>query len=952
MDTTAFLERVLPPDGIFVAAEIAGGKMRHRFVHRADDVATLSLATSRRGYDAYYGISSFNVEQRRKADVRQTKALIIDVDCGEGKPYPDWKEGLKATAAFVDGRGLPKPMVVFSGNGLHIYWILDEALSPQRWAPLSEALKNAATMCDFRIDAGLTTNSAVILRPPGTINTKNGNTVRVLVEGDITSSACLESCLKQFMVPDATTPNLVPTGVGRADPLTENIMVMPEFDPTDPVKVYQRCGQVRWAVDNQHEVKEPFWYALLGVAAFCQDPETTAVSWSHKHPSFDAATTRAKLTQWAAAVTGPTTCERFEMERAGGCKGCKYKNFVSTPNQTARSFATTGFQSKPLRDLANHVPLPRSYKRTKTGIKQTIQGADVDVLPFDIYPVSYGPDESLGYEVVKYHWDRPHIGWVELSFRNAHLVDGSREFGGMMADNGITIEGNSETIKRVQMFMRRYMKSLQNVKEMTTLYNTMGWKEDRTRFVIGDSVISKNKRGEVVEEHTPLASSSQRFGRDFYERAGDLSSWTTVTGVLQDRQLYAQMFVLNVGFSAPLYAFTGLKGLTISLFGETGSGKTLAQLWAQSIYGNPERLHFTSQYTSNSLFNRLGSYAHLPMTIDELSAMDHREVDDFLFSIPQGREKIRLDRNAEEKESKEWAAPVIVSTNVSLQSKLAASGHDSDAQMMRLLEVPVPAAKVFRDGSDFGRGVHEILHKCHGHAGREYIKRLVGLGHDEIVKRIGEANERFAADYLHSFVGKERYWRQAIILSDLAGALAMEWGLIDYDPKDGTRWVLSQLSNIRQLVKEATLDAYDLLAEYVAANAGATIVVLYNNKVASYDEKRLPRGEVRIRISIHEGGGKDHGVMLFDRQHFRKWLATRSGDFKVFEAQMQVDLVDATPRSGKATMGKDTPIKLPQVRVIGFNLNHERLRSMLLDNPELIAVAGGRDDAPPAYGEA
>jgi len=951
VNTTEFLQRVLPPDGIYVAAELVGGKMRQRFVKTAEDLAALSVASSKQGHDAYYAISSFSDEQRRQDHVAHTKALIVDVDCGEGKPYPDWKAGVLAMSDFVTGRGLPTPMVVFSGNGLHIYWLLDEALPPTRWMPLAEGLKNAAAMCGFKTDAGLTANSAVILRPIGTTNTKNGQTVKKLIDGEVTTEAAMLSCLKQFMVPAASQPLAsAPTTETYTDPLAEKINTAPEFDPTDPTKIYQRCNQIKWAVDNQAEVKEPLWYALLGVAAFCQEPEMTAVAWSNRHPAFNIGHTRAKLAQWSSAVTGPTTCERFEMERPGGCKGCKFKNFVSTPNQTARSFSATTFQVQPLRQIAHHVPLPLSYKRTKTGIKQTIQGADVDVLDCDIYPVSYGPDESLGYEVVKFHWDRKHVGWTELSFRAAALVLGTNDFGGVMADNGLTIK-TSEQIGRAQVFMKRYMSQLREIKEMTTLYTTMGWKDDKTRFVIGDAVISKTKTGQVVEENTTLASVSQKFGRDYYERAGDLANWKAVSGVLSKHRLYAQAFALNVGFSAPLYAFTGLKGITISLFGETGSGKTLAQLWAQSIYGNPERLHFTSQYTNNSLFARLGSYAHLPMTVDELSMMDYKEVDDFLFNIPQGREKVRLDRNAEEKDSREWATPVIVSTNVSLQSKLAASGHDSDAQMMRLLEVPVPAADAFREGSDFGRGVHEFLGKCHGHAGREYIKGLVSLGPEEIERRISEANEQFTVKYLHGFAGKERYWRQAIVLSDLAGSLASEWGLIDYDPCDGTRWVLNQLNNIRQLVKEAALDAYDLLAEYVAANAGATVVVSYSNKVASYDENRLPRGEVRIRINIYEGGGKN-SVMLFDRGHFRKWLATRSGDFKTFETRMAADGVESTPRSGKATMGKDTPIKLPQVRVIGFNLNHEKLRSMLLDNPELIAVGNHRRQDHAAFSEA
>ena len=37
----------------------------------------------------------------------------------------------------------------------------------------------------------------------------------------------------------------------------------------------------------------------------------------------------------------------------------------------------------------------------------------------------------------------------------------------------------------------------------------------------------------------------------------------------------------------------------------TGGGKTLAQYWGQSIYGNPDKLHFAAKYTQNSLFSRL-----------------------------------------------------------------------------------------------------------------------------------------------------------------------------------------------------------------------------------------------------------------------------------------------------------------------------------------------------------
>ena len=104
------------------------------------------------------------------------------------------------------------------------------------------------------------------------------------------------------------------------------------------------------------------------------------------------------------------------------------------------------------------------------------------------------------------------------------------------------------------------------------------------------------------------------------------------------------MFAVNMGFAAPLFNFTGLKGLTISLYGPTGGGKSLAQYFVQSIYGNPDKLHFAAKFTQNALFSRLGLYNNLPMTIDEATMMADKEVGDFLYYVSQGKDKARAPK--------------------------------------------------------------------------------------------------------------------------------------------------------------------------------------------------------------------------------------------------------------------------------------------------------------------
>jgi hypothetical protein len=596
--------------------------------------------------------------------------------------------------------------------------------------------------------------------------------------------------------------------------------------------------------------------------------------------------------------------------------------------------------------VANNIPMPKPFKRTAQGIKMTVDETDIDVCKFDIYPVGYGMDESLGYETVRYHWNRPHMGWQLLTLRQAYLADGSREFSTAIADQGIVLYNKNQT-EYFQLMLRSYMEELRQIRAMTNLYSTMGWKENNTAFVLGDTLLKRDADGLVQEERVNLSSGVQRQGSEMYGTKGDLQSWATLTSILEKADLKTHMFALGVAFSAPLYNFTGLKGLTISLYGATGGGKTLAQYWGQSIYGNPDKLHFAAKYTQNSLFTRLGTYANLPLTIDEVTMMDDKQVGDFCYWVSQGRDKARLNRNAEERDAKTWATPVIVSTNKSLQSKLIASGLDTDAQMARLLEITVPQSAIFTRDSTAGKKIYDAIHANYGHAGRVFIKNLLEMGEEGIQAAIAEASDNFQRQYKAKFSGEERYWEQAIILADLGMKLANQWGLIQFDYRNATEWVLAQIGAIRRTVQENQTDSFDLIAEYMADCADAQVTIMHTvGQKPQPDYSRMPRGDVRVRLDVFRKSAADpfdKGTMMIDRTHFRKWLSVRGADYKTFKQELTEESAIATPKSEKASLGKDTPIKLAQSYVIGFNLTHPRFQS-LLENADVMA-----DDL--AYGQ-
>ena len=941
MNTLNFLQRVLPTEGFYAAITIDGAP-KQGFFSSVDDLAKAVVGLDARGSNTYYAVSSFVEKGSRKQDnVRLTKVLALDVDCGANKPYPSWREGLVALGTFVSTIGLPKPMVVHSGNGLHVYWVLSEALEPRQWKPLANALKAATAANGFEVDPAVPADNARVLRPVGTRNPKGNNTVKLLIDAPDVELNSMFTALATY-VTNEQLPVAHPVSQGKTttSALAQALKVTHDYAPANPDVVATKCKQIAWAVANQADVEELFWYNLMGVAAYCQNPDATAMAWSENHPKYNPTQTIQKMRQWKSATTGPTLCDKFMRDRPKGCDGCLYRGKIGSPARLGTQYQEVSISPDVLDKAAVEIPLPKPFKRTATGIKMTLDDTDIDVCRFDIYPVGYGKDESLGYETVRYHWHRQHSGWQELSLRQGLLTDAKdKDFALAIADQGIVLYNKSQT-QNFQFMLRTYMDELRQRRAMTNLYASFGWKENFSQFVIGDTVLRRNADGTVSNEHIALAASSQRLGSEMYGSAGSADAWIEFTKLLEKADMKAHMFALCVGLSSPLYAFTGLKGLTISLYGPTGGGKTLAQLWLQSIYGNPDKLHFAAKYTQNTLFSRMGMYAHMPMTIDEATMMDDKEVGDFAYWVSQGRDKARLNRSSEERDARTWAMPVVVSTNKSMNSKLVASGLDTDAQMARILEISVPVLPLFTRSTEAGKKIYDFITSNYGHVGKTFISKLLELGPDGVRAAVTEATSTFKYRYKADFSGVERYWEQSIVLADLAGKLAKDWGLIKFDHTQGIEWVLSQIGAIRRTVADYRVDAFDLLTEYLNDTADAQVQIFHNGtQKPTMDYNRVPRGDIRVRFDFYRkdvGSVVSTGTVLLDRTHFRRWLSSRGADYKSFMQEMEDQQLNVTPKSGKAYLAKDTPVKLGQSYVIGINLNNPRTIGILTDADDTI----------------
>lgn len=65
--------------------------------------------------------------------------MFLDVDVGDGKDYKTKQEAEDALDKLILDEGLPQPIKVDSGRGIHAYWCLDEDIPAAKYVEYSKS---------------------------------------------------------------------------------------------------------------------------------------------------------------------------------------------------------------------------------------------------------------------------------------------------------------------------------------------------------------------------------------------------------------------------------------------------------------------------------------------------------------------------------------------------------------------------------------------------------------------------------------------------------------------------------------------------------------------------------------------------------------------------------------------------------------------------------------------
>lgn len=331
LDDQDFLRKILPSRGLYCCWELE--TKRHYWFDTIDGLKERVAAISAAGKNAYHACSSFNDKHRKAERVEAVRSLWVDIDTGplHSKPsrYPDDRSALVEVFGWCKSNGMPIPVIVQSGHGLHCYWPIERDLSLDEWKPIAEAFKRSIS-ASIDIDPVRTCDAASVLRPVGTVNRKNGTPVPVrLVNGEVHPLA-LDLVRSKFQV--------LPVGLPPAGgPMIFDLGKMKSSDPRPPsfaAEIVKQCGQLARMRDLKGVMSEPEWYRCLGVLAQCEDGEKYAHEWSSGYPGYTPSETAGKLMH--ARGAGPTLCTTFGENAPAACAACPHRGRVKSPIQLGR----------------------------------------------------------------------------------------------------------------------------------------------------------------------------------------------------------------------------------------------------------------------------------------------------------------------------------------------------------------------------------------------------------------------------------------------------------------------------------------------------------------------------------------------------------------------------------------------------------------------------------------
>lgn len=708
------------------------------------------------------------------------KAIWLDVDVKEPpKGYASIDEALGEIARFVDAANLPPPTaLVASGGGVHVYWISDRPLNPDEWMAYASGLKSEAVKFGLRCDAGVTTDSARILRVPGTANWKTDPPKPVRLLGirpdDYDFSVVLADLATKVTAvvarPEVSTIDLskfpkkaIP--VGGVESLSEGLD-RKELPPLPIAPIFKGCPFYADALLQGGKVhSQGEWnLAVLGTT-FMENGEKIAHAIGNQHPGYTPDSTKAmydrKMRERTTNGLGWPSCKAIQSEGCKLCATCPHFGKIKSPLHLALEAAkpiapvVPAATVKEVEDLC----LPPGFTiDPKTGFiceveeKVLKDGSTIETL-YQLFMCKLTkPSAQKNPDALKFTTTLDMDNTRDISISTLKIATTGACIAALI-EAGVKPYLKNEV--RIRNFLMSWISELHKRKEAMQA-RPFGWWDSNGAlhgFVYGGVLV--NDKG----DKTDVGYSTEEMRR-LYHPTGSIDKWFTGLKMITNQHRPELEVITASSFASPLMVPAGEYSGIISAFGQTSGFKSSALKVGLAVWGHPKLAKDANASTANSVANKMGVLRHLPIFWDEIrtaKALDHAYD---MIQVTEGVEKSRLTSDIKQREKGDWQNMLTFCTNNNIIAHIASKekANANEAGVMRVFEfdvpVPVEGSAGFIDGTD----ANSILQDLEYNYGQMGVKYAAMLGKDPagIMEFTQEVIKKFKNEI--GYKNGERYW--------------------------------------------------------------------------------------------------------------------------------------------------------------------------------------------------
>jgi len=449
------------------------------------------------------------------------------------------------------------------------------------------------------------------------------------------------------------------------------------------------------------------------------------------------------------------------------------------------------------------------------------------------------------------------------------LIGGSRETDLRTAFASWGIVLSKEDFKCLQELIVEWLQKIKREHRVKKSVSHLGWLENEGQHIGFAAGTSAYYADGTSDQNIQMAATVGSLAAH-YKPVGDIAPWRAITAFLVGQKQQALLAVLASAFASPLVKFSGVSGVVVSVISTaSGVGKSSSLTAAQAVWGDPKGAIHAATDTPLSLSKKMGFTKNLPAYWDDIKGERTFEAfAELLFQITQGKEKSRLNQQAELRAIETWDCLAVVAANDSIIEISRQYSKGSDAGISRIFEMRLEDRPTDAVAATFFDGCRNN----YGHAGAVYAKWLAEN------RPVAEAAVIRTTERLSRELGmqsEERFWIAAISTLVVGARLAKTLGLVDFDVVALEKFLIARFHQLRGGKTAATVEAgperqvADLIYDYQGSTLLIDTIPKFNK--AKPTAVRHPKLNIVDVVLVREDG-----LLRVRKSLFYAWCKARS----------------------------------------------------------------------------